>query len=166
MTSGRPAISIALSTYSTGVTQTGQPGPWTSVTPSGSSASMPKRTMAWVWPPQTSISVHGRVTVLRDRLGQAPGRSGSRYSSRNFMAASSSASSSVADLAQVGEDPRRLGLVDHGDGEADMDQHMVADRRLGHEGEVDLLDDAAEIDTSDPRQRIVAADAQDPSGNG
>jgi hypothetical protein len=41
VTSGRPAISIALSMYSAGVTQTGHPGPWTSVTPSGSNSSMP-----------------------------------------------------------------------------------------------------------------------------
>ena len=63
MTSGREAISIALSISSSGVTHTGQPGPWTSVTPGGSSSSMPNLTMACVWPPHTSMSVHGRVVM-------------------------------------------------------------------------------------------------------
>ncbi len=64
MTSGRPAMASALSMSSSGVTQTGQPGPWIIRIPAGSSSSMPWRTMVWVWPPQTSISVHGRdVTV-------------------------------------------------------------------------------------------------------
>src|SRR3974390_148168 len=44
VTSGREAISIALSIYSTGVTQTGQPGPCTKLTSPGNSRSMPNRT--------------------------------------------------------------------------------------------------------------------------
>ena len=46
-----------------GVTQTGQPGPCSSVMPLGSIWSMPWRTIEWVWPPQISISVHGRVVM-------------------------------------------------------------------------------------------------------
>ena len=49
-TSGREAISIALSINSIGVTQTGQPGPWTSVMSFGKSASTPYLTMVCVWP--------------------------------------------------------------------------------------------------------------------
>jgi len=55
MTSGRLAISSALSMISSGVTHTGQPGPWIISTPSGSSWSMPCRMIEWVCPPQTSI---------------------------------------------------------------------------------------------------------------
>jgi hypothetical protein len=46
-----------------GVTHTGQPGPWISLSSGGSSWSRPQRTMAWVWPPHTSIRVQGRVVV-------------------------------------------------------------------------------------------------------
>jgi len=63
------------------------------------------------------------------------------------------------------EHARRLDLVDDGDGEADMNQHMVADHGLGREGKVDLLDQAAEIDPPDPRQRIVPGDAEDAARN-
>ena len=62
ITSGRPAMAIALSISSTGVTHTGQPGPWTRVIASGSRRSMPALISVWVWPPQISISVHGRVS--------------------------------------------------------------------------------------------------------
>ena len=65
MTPGRAAISSALSISSSGVTQTGQPGPCTSVTSGGSSSSTPNLTMACVCPPQTSMSVHGRVVMRR-----------------------------------------------------------------------------------------------------
>src|SRR4029079_5862821 len=57
------AIMIALSISSSGVTHTGQPGPLTSSTLHESNSSMPYLTMACVWPPQTSIKVHGRVTI-------------------------------------------------------------------------------------------------------
>jgi len=36
-------------------------------------------------------------------------------------------------------------LVDRSEGKADMDEHVLVDLRLGHKGEVDLLDDAAKI---------------------
>ena len=52
------------------------------------------------------------------------------------------------------EDLRRLLLVDDADGEADVDEHVVADLRLGHVGEADLLDDAAE---AHPAHRHAAA---------
>ena len=65
VTSGRAAIASARSIASSGVTHTGQPGPCTSETSGGKSSSMPKRTIAWVCPPQTSITVHRRVTSAR-----------------------------------------------------------------------------------------------------
>jgi hypothetical protein len=43
VTSGRSAIEMASSTRPIGITQTGQPGPWTSSTSSGRSASRPWR---------------------------------------------------------------------------------------------------------------------------
>ncbi len=70
MTPGRSASSTAWSMSSTGVTQTGQPGPWTSVMPGGSSSSRPNFTIAWVWPPQISITVQGRVAARAMRGGQ------------------------------------------------------------------------------------------------
>jgi hypothetical protein len=63
ITSGRAAIMMALSISSIGVTQTGQPGPCTSVISAGSSSSTPNLTIAWVCPPHSSISVQGRVAI-------------------------------------------------------------------------------------------------------
>ena len=77
ITSGRAAISSALSIISSGVTHTGQPGPWISSTCSGSNWSMPCRMMVWVCPPHTSISVQGRVTVARMRSSSRAASSGS-----------------------------------------------------------------------------------------
>jgi hypothetical protein len=64
MTSLLWAIAMALSINSSGVTQTGHPGPCTRVIDSGSSRSIPDLIRVWVWPPQISISVHGRVTTF------------------------------------------------------------------------------------------------------
>ena len=50
------------------------------------------------------------------------------------------------EFGQIGKRLERLRLVDDGDGEAGMDQHVVADLRLRHIGEVGLLDDAGEGD--------------------
>ena len=71
--SGRAAMSIARSIIATGVTQTGHPGPCTSSTSGGSTWSMPWRISVWVWPPQTSMSVHGRVTVAAICVEQRAG---------------------------------------------------------------------------------------------
>ena len=84
ITSGRAAMARARSMVSRGVTQTGQPGPWTRVISGGSSWSMPWRMMEWVWPPQISMMVQGRVTVAAMRPSSALASWGSRYSSRCF----------------------------------------------------------------------------------
>jgi hypothetical protein len=65
MVCGSAAMAIARSISSTGVTQTGQPGPCTSEISDGNKSSRPLLTMVCVWPPQTSMSVQGRRTVLR-----------------------------------------------------------------------------------------------------
>ena len=70
------AISSALSMISSGVTQTGQPGPWIISISSGSSWSMPCRMIEWVWPPQTSIIAHGRGHRGVDVVEQPPGQLG------------------------------------------------------------------------------------------
>ncbi len=74
ITSGREAISSARSISSSGVTQTGQPGPWIISTWSGISWSMPCRMIEWVCPPQTSMIAHGPgdggVDVVEQPLGQ------------------------------------------------------------------------------------------------
>ncbi len=85
MTFGRAAMSSALSISSSGVTHTGQPGPWTSSISGGSSWSRPWRTMAWVWPPQISMITQGRVTVRPISRIVAPTNSASRYSVTYFI---------------------------------------------------------------------------------
>ena len=77
ITSGRAAISSALSMISRGVTHTGQPGPWIISISSGSSWSMPCRMIECVWPPHTSMIAHGRVVaswIRSSSRGPAPGR--------------------------------------------------------------------------------------------
>jgi hypothetical protein len=80
ITSGREAIVKALSTNSSEVTHTGQPGPCTSSISWGSSWSRPWRTMACVWPPQISMITQGRVTVRRISASTPRTSSASRYS--------------------------------------------------------------------------------------
>ena len=65
----------------------------------------------------------------------------------------------------MGEDTRRFRRVDHGEGESDMDQNVIADLRLGHISEADFLDHATEIDPSGADQRIVARERQDQARN-
>ena len=126
MTSGREAIAWARSIISSEVTQTGQPGPWTSSTSGGRIRSIPYLTMVCVWPPQTSMMVHGRVTV------------------RAMAAASFRAAVAVAVFVEVlhgdgtfsssswfissrnAKTRPRLGLVDPRQGEADVDQDVLA----------------------------------------
>ena len=153
ITSGRAAISSALSMISSGVTQTGQPGPWISSMPSGSSWSMPCRMIEWVWPPQTSIIAQGcvdrRVDVVEQPLGQrrvlelvevlhaasfrSSGRSGRVGGSPACSAARpqwspNSASSSPICRKSSRVSLRRL-LVEPLQGEADVDDRVVADLR-------------------------------------
>ena len=65
MTPGWPAIAIALSIVSSGVTQTGHPGPWTRVISGGSRSPESDLTIVCVCPPQISMIVQGRVTIAR-----------------------------------------------------------------------------------------------------
>ncbi len=78
-------MATALSISSSGVTHTGQPGPCTSVTSSGSMASMPDLISVWVWPPQISMIVQGRVTSSWIACRNFWASVSLRYSSTNFM---------------------------------------------------------------------------------
>src|SRR5271165_2102696 len=53
------------------------------------------------------------------------------------------------------EHPPRLVLIDRAEGEADVDQHVVADPDLGHVLQADALGDAAEVDLA--HQQVVLA---------
>jgi hypothetical protein len=49
-------------------------------------------------------------------------------------------------LAKVFEDAAGLPLVHPSDGDPDMNEHIIADGRLGNEGEIDGPDDPSEVD--------------------
>src|SRR5271165_4429911 len=144
ITSGRCAIATALSINSIGVTQTGQPGPCTSVMSRGNKSSSPLLTMVWVCPPQISMIVQGRVTFFQICWDNCAAAFWSRYSLRNFTEFLLEA----AEFFEVLEDTLRLVLVDHADGEADVDEHIFSDLRFGNIGETDLFANAAEVDVT------------------
>src|SRR5262249_42247677 len=132
ITSGREAMAWALSIISSEVTQTGQPGPCTSSTCSGMRRSIPCFTMLWVCPPHTSISAHGFVTVRWIWSRRVRATRPSRYSSRNFMASALRLLRrlELRELSHLLEQlvgPRRLFRVDHAQGEAHVDEDVVAD---------------------------------------
>ncbi len=122
--------------------------------------------MAWVWPPHTSIDLPRPRDGARDRLGEALRCGGiavflAVLHVTAFAARPTSASSSSPISRRCLEYLHGFALVDQADGEADMDQHVVADLGLRHVGEIDLLDDAAEIDARRPHQRIVSRHARE-----
>src|SRR6266511_1661155 len=146
-------MASARSICSSGVTQTGQPGPWIIRTPSGSSSSMPCRTIVWVWPPQTSMRVHGRVVAAWISSSRRRARTGSgtrRGTSRRHLPAGQGDADllldGVAHGAEHVQGALRLRLVDLADGEADVDDHVVADLGPGNVGQAGLLADAAVLD--------------------
>ncbi len=82
VTPGRAANARAWSTERTGVTQTGHPGPETSRIPSGNDPRRPKRLIAMVWLPQTSMKVTGSGSrTRRSSFRSAAAAAGSRNSS-------------------------------------------------------------------------------------
>src|SRR5580704_10928508 len=151
ITSGRLAMATALSMSSIGVTQTGQPGPWTSVISRGSRSSRPLLTMVCVWPPQISMIVHGRVTFLRSAATSCSAAFGSRYSLTNFT----ELLFYVAHLPEVFEDALGFFLDDDADGEADVDQDILTDLRFGCVGEVDVFADAAKVHLPETKSYVA-----------
>ena len=190
MTSGRDAISSALSIISSGVTQTGQPGPWISSMPSGSSWSRPCRMIEWVWPPQTSIIAQGWVAVRWMSSSSRLASSGSLNSSRYFIArlrpAVSPAPASVpvgpgqpgllgrpapvvaelgVQLAHLPEELERLQrglLVEALQGEPDVHDRVLADLEVRDVGQAHLLGHAAEVHLRH-RRAVLLPDRQDPA---
>src|SRR6266540_2519168 len=123
ITPGRAAIARALSIISSGVTHTGQPGPWISSISGGSSWSIPLRMIECVCPPQTSMIAQGRVVIRRISSNRRAARSGSRYSSRYFMLPLRAGVELLVEHAQAVEQLQRLKrglLVEPGDREADV----------------------------------------------
>ena len=100
---------------------------------------MPWRISVWVWPPQTSMIVHGRVTVRAMSSSSARATSSSRYSSRYLMPIASGSDAvgilrqvdvlEVAHLREQRVGARGLLLVHHADREPDVDHDPVADAR-------------------------------------
>src|SRR5579863_2033386 len=154
ITSGRLAMATALLINSMGVTHTGQPGPCTRVISPGSRSSRPLLTMVWVWPPQISMIVHGRVTFWRIAPANCSAAFWSRYSLRNFT----EFLLQPAHLFQVLEDALGLVLVDHADSEPDVDQDVLPDFSFGCVRQIDVFADAAEIDFADAEGNVASID--------
>jgi len=70
-----------------------------------------------------------------------------------------------AESAEVGESLLGSGLVDLGDGEADVDDGVVADDDFRDVVEADVLDYASKVDAADA-DHAVGGDLFDFSGNG
>src|SRR5829696_5588067 len=163
ITSGRAATATARSISSSGVTQTGHPGPWTSVTSDGSSSSIPWRTIEWVCPPQTSMSTHGRVTAARIAASSRPTAAGSRYSSRNRIGSLPDLVQ-LAGLGQQGEHPVGLGLIEPGQGEPDVNQGVLPDGDVRDVLQAHPLEDPAEVDAAH-EQVVLAVHFDDLAGD-
>src|SRR5262252_11159573 len=140
VTPGRDAIACARSSVSSAVTQTGQPGPCTSSMAWGSTSSMPYLTIVCVWPPHTSMIVQGRVTLRSMAYTSFRTARASRNSSRYFIEFPQ-----LLHRVQKLEHAARLGLVDLGEGKADMHEHVIAGDDVGDVVEADALRDAAEV---------------------
>src|SRR5579864_4657388 len=162
ITSGRCEIDTALSINSSGVTQTGQPGPCTSVISFGSKSSRPLLTMVCVCPPQTSMMVQGRVTWRRMAWASCSAAFGSRYSLRNFT----QFLFQHPQLFEVFEDLPRLDLVDDADGKSYVNEHIIPHSGLGRVREIDFFADAAEIDLGAAESDVaIVHDLEDPAWN-
>src|ERR1041385_1586467 len=165
--SGRPAMAMARSMVATGVTHTGHPGPCTSSTSAGSRRSIPWRISVWVWPPQTSMSVHGLVTVARISPSSRRAIRPSRYSSTNLIARATRLEAprsrpdafrilrkvhalQVPHLREQGVGTGRSLLVDGRDGEPHVDHHERADNDAGLVGQARLSPDPSEVDHGHP----------------
>ena len=90
---------------------------------------MPYLTIVCVWPPQTSMIVHGRVTVRAMAAASLPGRRRRRGIRRGISWRRHLQLVELVHLLQEREDAPRLGLVDPRQGEADVDQDVVAELR-------------------------------------
>ncbi len=67
---------------------------------------------------------------------------------------------------QIGEDLEGFVFIHATESEAGVNDDVIADGGLGHEGEADLLEEAAEIDVAHAGEGVAAADALNFSGDG
>jgi hypothetical protein len=117
-----------------------------------------------VWPPQISISIQGRVVTARIACRNFSAAAGSRYSSRDFISLSMLQLIEFVHRFEQGEHPASLELVDPGDGEADVDQGVVADLDSGDGFQADTLAYPAKIDLAHD-QVVLAEDFDDLTGD-
>ena len=121
--------------------------------------------MVWVWPPHTSMNLKWRSapasSVMRGQHARAA--TGSRYSSTNLIGRRSPSSEhrpsrrrARAHQLQRRQRHRRLLLVDLRHGEADVDEHPVAEleRLVLEQADVDRAAHAGHLDA---RQLVVAS---------
>jgi hypothetical protein len=64
-------------------------------------------------------------------------------------------------LAEILEDLLGLGFVNAAEGEADVDDDVIAELGFGDKSEADILEDAAEIYFTGAQQGVFATDAGD-----
>ena len=73
----------------------------------------------------------------------------------------SSSSAQLLHFAQILEDLLGLGFINPAEGEADVDDDVIAELGFGDVSEADFLEDAAEVNFAGAHQGVVAADAGD-----
>ena len=168
MTSGGCASSMAVSMSWFAVTQTGQPGPESSVIHSGMTPRRPFLAMATVCVPQTSMILTWRPgSVGVDSLDETPGDLGvaeRREVHGRYAPSATRPSSSAKNGKRLEQLERLVGrlLVDDLEGEAGVHEHEVADDGLGNEVERHLAGDAHDVD----RGHVVLVDGDDAGGDG
>ena len=116
---------------------------------------MPYLTIVWVWPPQTSMIVHGRVTVRA--IGAASFRAASPIAVfiEVFHERAPSVSSSWF-MPSRNSNTRRASVSSMFDqGEADVDQDVIVDHDVGDVLQTDALENPAEIDLA--HEHVVLA---------
>ena len=127
-----------------GVTHTGQPGPWTIVDfPRRSIVDAVLRTMEWVWPPQISMIFHGRVTVRRMLTYLSSGYGIAILLNELHASPPCGPSSSTRPSASILKSLQGFLFIDKADGETNMHEGVLAIVAFGNVRQTDLFDDAA-----------------------
>src|SRR5260370_36892819 len=90
------------------------------------------------------MMVQGRVTFFQTACASCSAAFGSRYSLRNFTEFLLQS----AHLFEVFEDALRFVLINDADGKANVDENILSDFGFGGVGKIDLLANAAEVDSA------------------
>src|SRR5579862_4298682 len=117
---------------------------------------MPYLTMLCVWPPHTSMIVHGFVTSPAMACAKWRTAASSRYSSRYFIAVLQFLN--FIHLLEIVEYAPRFRFVHNGERKPDVNQHVVADTSLRSERQIHFLGDSTEADLGSARDHVVTAD--------